>query len=388
MIRIVIFLSLLFASAWTAPTLNTMKQEHRVALVIGNSDYDDHSITVAVQNARQIKKFLEKNGFYVYYGENLDKKNFVRLLRKFNKNLHPNGIGLVYYSGHSVQTRGKNYLIPIDSGILNESMIVSKGIALDSIYSGMEGSYNRLNIVLLDSAFDAPFGTLFKPKKRGLAAIRSPKAQVTFSAVQPDSVNVSTTFTDDFLHLADQKGIELSELQEKLVDLRKKHHQTKPYITIAKNQPFYFLLPDHIPEPDELAYLKIKQNPSKSDLEKFINHYPNSAFTAKAKELLHTITLEEAARQEKERRALEAKAAEAMQKAKEAAAKQAEEKALAEKALAEQTAAEEKRAREQAEAEAAKQKNDIDFRLTDPDDVVTQEPVKPKEGEERQILLE
>lgn len=373
MIRVTFILSILILSVWAAPTLKTMKKESRVAIVVGNSSYDEHALSTPNENARKMKKFLEDNGFYVYYGENLDKRNFVRLLRKFNKKLHPNGIGLVYYSGHAVQTKGKNYLIPVENGILEESMIVRKSISLNSIYSGMEESYDRLNIVILDTSFDTPFGALFEPEKKGLAAVRSPKAQVTFMANRPNSYNNSPTFTNDFLTLAKERGLELTALKAKLIDLRQTHRQPKPQITIAKNQPFYFVLPDRIPSPDELAYTKIKESTSKKELEKFINQYPKSTFAEKAQTQLDTINREEAAQEEEKRIEFEAKAAEATRKAKEAAAQAVQEKELAEK---------------EAAAKAAAEKNDISFKLTKPENVVEQTPVKPKEGEERQILLE
>lgn len=373
MLRIIFFVSLLILSVWGAPSLETMKEESRVALVVGNSDYDEHPLTLAVQNARKMKTFLEKNNFYVYYGENLDKKNFIRLLRKFNKRLRPNGIGFVYFCGHAVQTRGKNYILPVESGIFDESMIARQSISLHSVYSGMENSYNRLNIVLLDTAFEAPFGTLFTPDKKGLAAVKSPKAQVIFLPNDPGSYNGSDTFTRDFLNLASGKGVELSALKEKLAALRKKEGEKTPYIKIARNQPFYFVLPDRIPPADELAYEKIKNSSAQKEFETFINTYPNSAFTPNAKKQLSRLIEKEQVRLE-----FEAQAKEATRKAKEAALKEAEEKALAEKAAAEKEAAE----------KAAKEKNEIMFKLTKPEDVVEDAPVKPKEGEERQILLE
>ena len=378
MIRITFILSLLMLSIWAAPTLKTMKKENRVAIVIGNSSYDDHELPAASNNARNMKKFLEKNGFYVYYGENLDKRNFVRLLRKFNKRLRPNDIGLVYYSGHSVQTKGKNYLVTIDNGILDESMIVRKSISLNSIYSSMAESYNRLNIVVLDTAFDSPFGTLFEPKKEGLAPIKSTKAEVTFMTSRPNTYSNSTTFTNDFLTAAKEKGLELTALKTKLTELRQKHRQRKPQINIAKNQPFYFVLPNHIPTQDELAYSKIKNSNSKKELKKFINKYPKSSYTKKVKNQLRAVNKKEAALKEKRRLAFETKAAEATQKAKEAAAREAQAKEAAAKAAEEKIAA----------AKEAERKNDIAFKLTKPEDVVEVTPVKPKAGEERQILLE
>ncbi|MDA3947409.1 MAG: caspase family protein [Helicobacteraceae bacterium] len=362
MIRTTFILSILFLSIWAAPTLETMKEESRVALVIGNSDYDDQQLSDAIENTRNMKQFLEENGFYVYYAENLDKRDFIRLLQKFNKKLRPNGIGLLYYCGHTVQTKGKNYLLPVDHGIIDEAMIVRKSISLNSIYSGMDKSYNRLNIVILDTAFSSPFGTHFTPKNVGLAPMKSSKVQVVFIAGKPNQHNSSTTFTKDFLTLAKEKGVELTTLKAELATLRETHRQPTPQINIVKNEPFYFVLPDRIPPEDELAYTKIKNSNLRTELEKFINIYPKSTFTKKVQAQLKSIIREENVRREFEA------------KAEEEAAQEAEKQKLAVK--------------KEAAEKSAQEKNDISFKLTKPEDVVEQVPVKPKEGEERQILLE
>jgi len=354
MMRIILLLSLSLVTLWSSPTLQNMKKEFRVAIVVGNSDYDDAPLEVARTNARTMRKFLEKNGFYVYYGENLDKRNFVRLLRKFYKNLRPNGIGLVYYAGHSVQTKEKNYLVTIDHGILNESMIARKSISLNTIYSSMDKSYNRLNIVILDSAYEKPFGTHFTPEKQGLSPVHSSKLQVNFCATRPNKANDSKTFTTDFISLAKKRGTELSSLKNQLITLRKKHQQKRPTITIAKNQPFYFVLPNHIPSPDALAYSKIKDSNSKEALKKFINKYPKSAYTKKVKKRLARLSQSKQQKRAKERKKFENDAAKATQK------------------LREET----------------KKRNEIKFKLTKPEDVKKQESVKPTEGQERRIKLE
>ena len=369
MFRITFLLTLLFPLLWGTPTLQTMKEESRVAIVIGNSSYDDHELSNAHHNARKMKKFLEKNGFYVYYGENLDKRNFVRLLRKFNKALKPKGVGLFYYSGHAAQTRGKNYLITLDNGILDESMIVQKSISLNSIYSSMSESYNRLNFVILDTAYKEPFGTLFTLNKKGLAPITSSKAQVTFLAVSPNRFNTSNSFSSDLLSLIKVKGLEITPLKSRLLKLRKKHRQTKPFISIAKNQPFYFVLPNKIPTPDELAYSKIKNSSNTKALKKFLNKHPKSHYAKRVQKQLDKVTeIERQHIKERNKRNFEIQAAEATKKAKKTARAHSE--------------------KEKKGVIKTQQKNDISFKLTKPKDVVKKESIKPKPGEERQINLE
>ncbi len=251
MLRITFILSLFILSAWAVPTLETMQEEPRIALVIGNSNYEGHPSEVSAQNARKVRSFLEKSGFYVYYGENLDKRNFIHLLRKFNRKMRPGSIGLVYFSGQIVQTKGNNYLIPVESGIHEEKMIPRQGIPLTSIYAGMQKAHNRLNIIILDNSNTATSGSLFAMKEKALAPIKYFDDFSTFTASYPGTVNDSDTFTQDFLVFAERKGLELRELRSELTCHRQFNRQPKPHIDLARERPFYFTLPALLPPVDE-----------------------------------------------------------------------------------------------------------------------------------------
>lgn len=260
MLRITFILSLLVLSVWAVPTLDMMKKEARVAIVVGNGAYDEAALQSPTQNARAVRDFLEKNGFYVYYGENLDKRNFIRLLRKFNKKMRPGGVGLLYFSGHIVQTKGKNYLLPVESGIHKEAMITRQCVSLSSVYSGMQHAHNRLNIVVLDNERKPPFVSLFTMKKEALAPIKYYDDFSTFLASYPGTLNGSDTFTQDFLRFAGRKGLELRELRSDLTCHRQLRKQPKPHIDLAKNRPFYFNLPERLPAADERTDARSKKD--------------------------------------------------------------------------------------------------------------------------------
>ncbi len=395
MIRITFVLSIFMLSLWAAPTLQTMKKEARVAIVVGNGSYDEHALKTPVQNARNVRDFLEKNGFYVYYGENLDKRNFIRLLRKFNKKMRPGGVGLFYFSGHFVQTKGKNYLIPIDNGIEEEAMIPRQGIPLTSIYTGMQDAYNRLNIVVLDGAKKSPFGSLFAMKKESYAPIKAADDFSTFIATYPDSVNNSDTFTKDLLTLADSKGVELQELRNELNRLRQTHKQPQPYIAVVEKRPFYFKLPDRLPTQDEIAYARIKESQSRKEVENFINAYPKSSFVKAAEKQLKVFDDIEAKEHEEKRKAFEAKAAEATRKMQEEARKRHEPQASQEtkeelKATEIGMEKPQKSTAEKPSLEAAEEtrKSDVNITLTKPGKQKKEIIKKPDEGYERHIVLE
>jgi len=328
--------SFLAASLWASPTLETMKNELRVAIVIGNSSYDENPLPTSTENARKMRAFLEKSGFYVYYGENLDKRNYIRLLRKFNKKMRPGGIALFYFSGHTVQTNGRNYLIPVDNGIENEEMVPRQGINLKSVYSGMDQAHNRLNIVILDGAKEAPFGTLFSMEKPAHAPIKQVPGFATFMASHPDNVNTSETFTQDFLTLAGKNGLDIGKLRGELSYLRQQHKQPQPQITLAEDRPFYFNLPDSLPKEQKHAKVKTVKSAKETDTK--------------------------------------------LDKQKVQSKQQTSESGPAEKT--------EEKLTEQSQDKTDVQKNDVNITLSSPGSAIQETPIKPKEGEERQILLQ
>lgn len=338
MIRLMFVFSFVIAAVWASPTLETMKKELRVAIIIGNGSYDEHPLPTSTDNARKMRDFLEKNGFYVYYGENLDKRNYIRLLRKFNKKMRPGGIGLFYFSGHMVQSKGRNFLIPVDNGIENEEMVLRQGINLKSVYSGMQKAHNRLNIVIIDGAKEAPFGSLFTMEKPAYAPIKTAPGFATFMASHPDSINTSETFTQDFLTLADKKGLDIGKLRGELSYLRQLHKEPQPQISLANEYPFYFNLPDKLPKKMVQNHAKVK--------------------TAKPVQETNTPVDKQ-------------KVQDKQQTAKPERAEQAEEKLT-----------------EQSKDETKVQKNDVNITLSAPGSAIQEVPQKPKEGEERQILLQ
>ncbi|MBI4274202.1 MAG: caspase family protein, partial [Rhizobiales bacterium] len=92
--------------------------QNRVALVIGNDRYPnlpaDKQLSKAVNDARAIGNALEKIGFSVIRGENLDRRGMVDRLFTFTQKIQPGDMAVVFYAGHGVAISGGNYLLPTD----------------------------------------------------------------------------------------------------------------------------------------------------------------------------------------------------------------------------------------------------------------------------------
>jgi len=143
-------------------------------------------------------------------------------------------------------------------------------------------------------------------------------------ASHPDNINTSETFTQDFLALADKKGVDFDKLRGELSYLRQLHKQPQPQITLAEERPFYFSLPDELPKIQK--HVKVKTATPVKETDTHLD-------------------------------------------------KQAE-------------SAPEKQTKEQMTAQSKVQKNDVNITLSSPDSAIQEAALKPKEGEEKQILLQ
>ena len=97
----------------TMPTANA--SENRVALVIGNDDYQNIStLKKAVNDARAMRRKLKDLNFDVIYVENASFAQMRDAGFKFTSKLTSGDIGFVFYAGHGANMLGANLLLPVD----------------------------------------------------------------------------------------------------------------------------------------------------------------------------------------------------------------------------------------------------------------------------------
>ena len=155
---------LLFASV-------VIHAQERIALVIGNADYQSSALDNSVNDAIDIAKTLQDLNFQVTLVTDKNKTQMQSAIAEFGGKLNKDTVGLFYYSGHAVQYQGVNYLIPIDSmkQVNNAEDLPDSAIASSSILSKLEDSQSKLNFVFLDSCRDNPYTNLIGEITPGLA---------------------------------------------------------------------------------------------------------------------------------------------------------------------------------------------------------------------------
>jgi len=136
-----------------------MQKEQRVALVIGNSNYQGvlSKLSNTINDAKSIRDILKDRGFEVIYKENTTKRSTKESLNNFYEKIQKGGVGMFYFSGHGIEVEGQNYLIPVDSDIKEKSDSEFEAISLNKITKRMQNAGNRLNIVVLDACRNDPF---------------------------------------------------------------------------------------------------------------------------------------------------------------------------------------------------------------------------------------
>jgi uncharacterized caspase-like protein len=104
--------------------------QKRVALVVGNSAYKHTGELPNPKNdATDVAAALNKHGFKVLEGYDLDKAAFDRKIRDFANELTGAETGVFFYAGHGLSVDGRNYLVPTDAELATPVGLDSKGWA-------------------------------------------------------------------------------------------------------------------------------------------------------------------------------------------------------------------------------------------------------------------
>jgi len=87
-----------------APLLGftTAHANNRVALVIGNAQYEKNPLANPTNDSRDVAAKLQKFGFDVVYRENLKIRQVGGMMKEFKSKLTPNSTALVFYAGHGL----------------------------------------------------------------------------------------------------------------------------------------------------------------------------------------------------------------------------------------------------------------------------------------------
>jgi uncharacterized caspase-like protein len=222
--------------------------EQRLALVIGNSAYKAGPLTNPVNDARAMAVKLQQLGFTVIKKEDASLEEMMSSVRDFGSQLANGGVGLFYYAGHGVQSRGANYLIPVDSDIRSEDELATRAYNANEVLEKMDTAKNRINMVILDACRDNPFARSFRSGSRGLAGMdQAPSGTLVAYATSPgatasDGVGANGLYTEQLLQEMSVQGAKLEEVFKRVRVSVKERSEGKqlPWEMSSVTGDFYF----------------------------------------------------------------------------------------------------------------------------------------------------
>jgi peptidoglycan hydrolase-like protein with peptidoglycan-binding domain len=205
--------------------------ERRVALVIGNSSYQNvPTLADPGKDSQAVAAMFQKAGFDVVSAQSdVGISQFKRAIAQFQDLTDNSDVAVVYYSGYGLDIQGVNYLIPADAKLANARDADAEAITLESVAKSVDGA-KRLRLVIVDASRDNPFAKSLKQQvvDRGLAEPEpKPGTLIAFAAAAGSEAEDGDTehsiYTGALLHNLFTPGLDIRlAFGRVLVDVRKR----------------------------------------------------------------------------------------------------------------------------------------------------------------------
>jgi hypothetical protein len=195
--------------------------DKRVALVIGNGIYTNAPhLPNPPHDADDVAAALKRVGFDVIRGSDLDQAGMQDAVIRLARAAQSADVGVFYYSGHAIQFKGVNYLMPVDAKLDDEADLY-RFTKVDDVIGYLQQA-KALKVLVLDSCRDNPLAETLKRSvgltraaslPRGLARIEAPVGTIISYATQAGQTAVdgkgrNSPYTAAFLkHIEEPREI-------------------------------------------------------------------------------------------------------------------------------------------------------------------------------------
>ncbi len=223
-IKCAVLLLLVLVLGAAAPA-NPQPDEKRIALVVGNGDYQSGKLQTPANDAGLIAQTLQAAGFDVVGARDLDQESLRRSFKDFLEKATssgPNTIAFIYLSGYGLQLEGENYFVPIDARIDRDLDVPTQAVRLSDYTRPLNTLNLKATILVLDAARQNPFAKAGTPLASGLALVDpQPNAMVAFSAapgtIAPEAKQGSYgPYAQAVTEMMREGGLKLDELFERV----------------------------------------------------------------------------------------------------------------------------------------------------------------------------
>ncbi|WP_445778630.1 caspase family protein [Shewanella sp.] len=207
--------------AQVKPAAPIAPQGKRVALVIGNAKYKFSPLNNPVNDATDMAASLRSVGFDVIEVKDATLKQMREATRRFADRLEVSDVGLVYYSGHGIEVKGKNYLIPVNADIRREYEVVDQAFDASNLLRMMESLQSnvkkRVNILIVDACRNNDLPKSWRSTNSGLARMDAPAGSFISFATAPgqvasDGQGRNSPYTKHLLNALKQPNVPIEQV--------------------------------------------------------------------------------------------------------------------------------------------------------------------------------
>jgi len=232
---------------FTPSVTNLSTPGKRLALVIGNQAYRVRPLLNPRNDADDMSKALKNAGFEVIDVRDASLSQMRNAVRQFGDRLLTRDVGLVYYSGHGIEVRGRNYFIPVNADIKRSDEIADQSLDVNLILEKMETAKKGVNILIVDACRDDPFGRSFRSSSRGLANMDAPQGTIIAFATSPGKVAAdgdgrNSPYTKNLIKTMQIPNLPIEQVfkQVRIAVQQETKNQQTPWENTSLSGDFYF----------------------------------------------------------------------------------------------------------------------------------------------------
>lgn len=236
-------------------THTAVAEPKRVALVIGNSEYESAPLTNPSNDADAMASALSRFGFTVTKKKDLNKAQIEEAVDEITDNLQKGDLCLIFYAGHGLQMDRRNYLVPVGADLDRPQHVKQRCVTVSYLLDALEFSECSLKVVVVDACRNNPFRSLTRATS-GLAKLEeAPEGTIVSFSTSPrtpalDGTGKNSPYVKHLSSVMRTKGdrVEIVRLFREASRAVKTETGQIPYLEFDATMPDYFLKSGTRPE--------------------------------------------------------------------------------------------------------------------------------------------